>query len=296
MAVRPAAAGDHDAVIDLIVAQQVQPERHIPYLGDSHDGIVAELDGLETAWTDHLHVAVGDDSSVIGAAFADVDEELGRAWIHGPWVAGDDDAWARWATPLVTAVERSLPSGMLDIELSGDTRNARLAALAASLGCEASEINWVYTLPVERAVAWPAGVDGPTVRPAVDVDATAMIPLHDLEFPDTYLPIERMLSESAAGERTTVVAVDDTGVPLGYASGEVQADGAGYIDFLAVDPTRRGRGAGRALVVDLVRRLLPDVTTGAVHLTVQDGRAPARALYERLGFTLELGLVGYRRR
>ena len=44
----PTAASETDlpAVVALITAEQAVPERHIPYLGDQSDGIVAELDEL----------------------------------------------------------------------------------------------------------------------------------------------------------------------------------------------------------------------------------------------------------
>jgi hypothetical protein len=37
-------------------------------------------------------------------------------------------------------------------------------------------------------------------------------------------------------------------------------------------------------------------TTGKLHLTVQDHRAAARRMYESLGFTRSLSIVGYRHR
>lgn len=296
MTIGAAGPADVEAVIDLIVAEQVRPERHIPYLGEERAGIVAELAELDTPWTSFLHI-VRVDGDLVGAAFADVDEELGKAWIHGPWIAGeDDDRWRRWARPLVEAVIAALPAELTDLELSGDTRNRRLAELGEDMGLEPSEVNWVYTLATARMADWDDADPVAGVRAARADDAHAIEPLHGAEFPDTYLPVERMLAEVVAGDRVALVAPGHDGAIVGYATGQVQPDGAGYVDFVAVDPAGRGRGAGRALVVALVRALAPAVTTGAVHLTVQDRRAPARALYARLGFDVELGLVAYRRR
>jgi len=99
-----------------------------------------------------------------------------------------------------------------------------------------------------------------------------------------------------AGDRIAVVAEDEPGRLVGYATGRVQPDGEGYIDFVAVDPAARGMGAGCALVTALAGRLLPASTTGRVNLTVQEHRAAARALYERLGFRVDVAFRGYRRR
>ena len=71
----------------------------------------------------------------------------------------------------------------------------------------------------------------------------------------------------------------------------MQPDGEGYIDFVAVDPAARGAGAGRRLVTELAGDLLPTSTTGdACTSTVQDHRAPARALYAALGFRVDVGV------
>ena len=90
------------------------------------------------------------------------------------------------------------------------------------------------------------------------------------------------------------MATTDDGRFAGYAAGRVQPDGIGYIDFVAVEPSVRGAGAGRRLVTGLAQRLLPDAPKAEVHLTVQEHRAPARALYDALGFRMDLGFVGYR--
>jgi ribosomal protein S18 acetylase RimI-like enzyme len=73
-----------------------------------------------------------------------------------------------------------------------------------------------------------------------------------------------------------------------------RVDGEGYLDFLAVHPAARGAGLGRRLVVAIGRQLIDRSPLGRMALTVQDHRAPARALYERLGFRSDGALVAYR--
>ena len=47
-------------------------------------------------------------------------------------------------------------------------------------------------------------------------------------------------------------------------------------------------------MVAVCRPVIAASTTGKLHLTVQDHRAPARRLYESLGFQRSLSIVGYR--
>ena len=81
---------------------------------------------------------------------------------------------------------------------------------------------------------------------------------------------------------------------LGYASAEIQADGDGYLDFIALAAGVRGRGLGAGLLSAIGRAVLALSPNGCVNLTVKASNAPAVALYERFGFVREAELVGYR--
>lgn len=122
-----------DAILELIAREQVVPERSITYLGTESAGIRAELDALDTDWTSTVRVArAGDD--IAGVSIVEWDDDLGRAWVQGPWIVGDAEAWARWAGPLLDAALGQLPTGIGDLEMCGETVNVRLAALAADRG------------------------------------------------------------------------------------------------------------------------------------------------------------------
>jgi len=290
-----AATDELDAVVALIAAEQSRPEHACTYLGTDADGIRAELAALSPDWTSSVRVA-RDGGAIVGVALGDWDAELGRAWIHGPWVPGEADPWSRWARPLVDAVIDQLPAGIDDLELCGETVNTRLADLATDLGWTPTETNFAYQVTAERAAAWEPGALRGTLRDLHADDVDRIRPLHDSEFPATYLPVERIATESAAGERTAIVATDQTDAVIGYATGTVTPDGDGYIDFVAVQESARGSGAGVALVTELSQRLLRGAANRRVNLTVQEHRAPARALYERLGFEVDAAFRGYRRR
>ncbi|MFZ1412653.1 MAG: GNAT family N-acetyltransferase [Micropruina sp.] len=284
---------DLDAVIDLIVAEQADVSRGTGYLGTTRDGIVEELGDLNPDWRTTLRVA-GEDGRVVGAVVWDIDTELGRSWIFGPWVSGDEGAWSRWAPELVAAAIDSLAElspAITDIELCGDVANQRLAALGADLGLKASEVNHVLVVDTAIAEGWPG--DDARLRGVRADDVERLRPLHDAEFPRSYYTAERVVADGLAGEFVVVVA-EQEGEFLGYASGRVQADGEGYLDFVAVPIEARGRGVGLGLVVGASRRIMALSPKGTVNLTVREDRLAARGLYARLGFRPDGSIVGYR--
>ncbi|MET0324422.1 MAG: GNAT family N-acetyltransferase [Ilumatobacteraceae bacterium] len=283
-----------DSVVAMIAGEQRRPERTIIYLGDQVDGIRAELDALSPDWRTTVRVAHGPSGELVGASVVEWDEELGRAWVQGPWVVGADGDWARWARPLFDAAVAQIPPAIVRLEMSGTTANTRLAELAADLGWTPSVTNFAYVLDVATTAGWPAGPDDAGLRAVVADDLPAIEPLHEAEFPASYFSATQLVARAAAGEQIVLVAEGDDGSLAGYAAGQVQPDGEGYIDFVAVAPSARGTGVGRRLIVGLVRQLLPATTNGRISLTVQEQRTPARALYSSLGFREDAAVRGYR--
>jgi ribosomal protein S18 acetylase RimI-like enzyme len=295
MTITPVEPDELDRALDLIAGEQASLSRGTTMLGEERDGIAAELADLSPDWGTTVRVArSGQD--FLGASLLEHDAEIGRGWVFGPWVTGGDEAWARWARPLLDAALAQLPPGIDRVELGGDVTNLRMAALADELGWEASEVSHVFAAKQEVAASWPPV--GSVVRIATVADRDTIRPLHDAEFPATYAPVERLLPDEPDDKFHVLVAEDGAdlgGRFLGYAAGRVQPDGAGYLDYLAVSDAARGRGTGRDLLVAISTWLLEHAPLHDVNLTVQDHRTPARRLYESLGFTLQLSMVGYSR-
>ncbi len=296
MTITPAGPDELDAVLELIAGEQADLSRGTTMLGDERDGIAAELDDLSPDWRSTVRVA-RDGGELVGATLVEWDEDSSRAWVFGPWVPGDDGTWERWATALLESGLSQLPPDVDRVELGGDVTNVRMAALAEELGWTTSEVSHVFAADAAAASAWPDPTG--SLRGATAADREAIRPLHDQEFPATYAPVERLLPDEPDGRFHVVVAeaLSDSSGPrlLGYAAGRVQPDGDGYLDYLAVSDAARGHGAGRDLLVTISRWLVEASPHHNVNLTVQDHRSPARRLYESLGFTLQLSMVGYER-
>ena len=283
------------AVVAFIAAQQARPDRRITYVGTDATGITAELGGLEPDWATTVRI-VRADGDIAGAVVVEWDDELGRSWILGPWVAGDGDAWAATADELVDAALVQLPPEVTRHEMSGDVANHRLASLAAGRGWAATEPIHILVLDAGTVTTWPGAADdrGAALRSPVDADLPAIAALHDVEFPDTFASARQLLDGARDGSRVVLVADGGRGEVVGYVAGEVHEDGEGFIDFVAVGPAGRGKGVGRQLVMAATRLLLDRSPLGQVGLTVQDHRLPARRLYGQLGFRSEGTVLAYR--
>ncbi len=125
-------------------------------------------------------------------------------------------------------------------------------------------------------------------------DAEAVVALWlacDLTRPwnDPHADIERKLVDSP--ELFLVGEVD------GVVMGSVMAgyDGhRGWINYLAVHPTRQGRGLGRELMAAAEERLAA-LGCAKINLQVRDGNDVAQRFYEAIGYTQQ-PLVDYGKR
>ncbi|MGO0575618.1 N-acetyltransferase family protein [Ornithinimicrobium panacihumi] len=284
---RPA---DVPAALDLITAAQQAPAWACAYLGTEREGIRAELEDLTPPWTETLRVLVSGDQ-VVGAVAVDWDEETGRSWVQGPWTS-DKTTWVEHGRALLEAAIAQTPEGVDDHEMSADPAHVGMAALAEGLGWHRSAVNIAYE--AESDEGWPdAGSAGPQPRRATPDDTGALAALHTEAFPSTYATGRQLVEDDG---RITLVLDGGAGELLGYASAEVQADGGGYLDFIAIAPGARGRGLSKVLLASVGRTILAASSDGKVSLTVKEDNAAAVALYESFGFTRAGALVGYRSR
>lgn len=282
-----------ERLLEWIIGCQSDPTTGTAYLGDTPEGVREELQGLDQDWTDTVRVVTVPGEPVAACA-VEWDEEPATAWIQGPW--GSPDAVEAWGETLVEAMVGQLPAAITTLEVCGDVRNTAMGELAERLAWTPTAVNHAMVLPVEDAqsVAARSSVDRPagiTVRNALEQDLPRLATLHESEFPEAYVTSAQLLSR-----HLTVVAVLDEAL-VGYASGQIQDDGQAYIDFTAVDPAARRRGVGRSLILAVIEQLLQAADAERltqVHLTVREEKAPARALYESLGFRTDAAIRGYR--
>jgi ribosomal-protein-alanine acetyltransferase len=126
------------------------------------------------------------------------------------------------------------------------------------------------------------------IRPANDSDVAAMVAIERASFSDPWTPAAlastlrydhmRVLVAEERGELDR----DGAGGAVGYVVAMVAGQEAEIAD-LAVSPTARRRGIGRALLDRLLAELAA-TRVEAVFLEVRESNEGARALYESRGF------------
>lgn len=278
----PRPCADRAAALAFIITMQADPATATAYLGEEPEGIEAELEGLAQPWLQTVRV-VEEHGMLVGACAIEWDEESSMAWIHGPWAAAErfDDL----AEDLLRAATAQCPPSIRRLELCGHLGHTGMARLSAQLGWTSTPASHAMVVPARDVASWSEAEDA---RPATEPDLAAVSALHEAEFGQSYATPRQLLADYV----TLVVELD--GPVVGYAAGQLQSDGQAYVDFMAVDPGVRRRGLGKGLLGALAHRLVAAGDPDRLHLTVDERRTPAIALYESLGMHRETTIRGYR--
>ena len=237
-------------------------------------------------WRTTVRVVHGPSGALVGAALAEWDEELGRAWIQGPWVdrrrRGSGRAGpGRCSTPSPPRCRRRSSTGRSPATVA----NERLAALAAELG-------WPPTrdqLRLRARCRDGGGVDGRS-RPTTGCGRSTTTTCRRSSrctTPSSRRRTSRPAQLRRAGggrragrarRRATTTARSPATSPAGC-SPTARATSTS-------SPSTRPPGAPASAAASssgspggCCRRRRP----AGCSLTVQEHRAPARALYESLG-------------
>src|SRR5207253_4772339 len=166
-----------DEVVEVLVRLQADPAHHIAYHGETADEITAELTGMRPDWTTGTLLATDPGGRLRGVLGVEADAEVGRAWLHGPFVdvpanhPAAERIWQKTADALLGRALR-MPSlhGITDLELCGHRKHRLLADFAARHNFHTGVTSRVYLLTGQplRAVL-VRDTQGSTVDSAVVV-------------------------------------------------------------------------------------------------------------------------------
>ncbi|RKT57074.1 GNAT family N-acetyltransferase [Saccharothrix australiensis] len=303
--IRFAEPDDFAEVPALLVRLQADAAHHIGYLGETLGELTEELAEFEPDWPSCTVVATDDSGRLCGVLSVEVDTELNRVFLHGPFVdvpvnhPAGSRIWDQTADALY-AHAAPLLRGIVDREVYGHTEHRRLAAFARRHGFTAGRASGIHVLDGDglrglllREASCPR--TGPAremrVLPTDSAVHQAVAVLHERCFPKTYLSGRKLVD--GTGKHTVVVAMDGDSV-LGYAAGKAEP-GEYYLDFVAVEPGVRGAGVGSALVTELVWKLAERFgARPQAAASILVGNTSSRRMFDRLGFRLHLELVAYR--
>jgi GNAT superfamily N-acetyltransferase len=135
-----------------------------------------------------------------------------------------------------------------------------------------------------EAVDWadPRAVE---LRQSMDVEISARYatPVDAPEPAETTERRRTALLVDPADVRATVLVVDNTGLPVAHAAlRELRGDWE--VKRMVVDPAQRGRGLGRAVMLEL-ERIARSADVRRLILQTGDRQPEAVGLYEALGYT-----------
>jgi ribosomal protein S18 acetylase RimI-like enzyme len=119
-----------------------------------------------------------------------------------------------------------------------------------------------------------------SIRRAMDVDVYRTL------LPDWRVSQRQAVEGVCAAEDTQVWVAVEAGAPVGFVAVKLHAETReGELSMIAVDPDVQRRGVGTALTAFALERMRGAGMAVAMVETGDDPRhAPARRLYERLGF------------
>lgn len=302
--IREAVPSDLDEVVEVLVRLQADPAHHIAYHGETADEITAELTGMRPDWTAGTVLATDQGGRLRGVLGVEADPEVGKAWLHGPFVdvpANHPAAERLWHKTADALLERALrvPTlhGITELELCGHRKHRLLADFAARHDFQTGGTSRVFLLTGQplRAVLIRDSTMDSAVRVLPDDAAlrAAVSELHERSFPARTVS-GRQLVEGSRGH--CVVVVTGASGLIGYAAGYPQ-EGELYVDFVAVDPNLRSLGAGRALVRGLLRELAArHGARSQAAAVIALGNDASERMFTQLGFTLAIELVSYRQK
>lgn len=282
---RPAVPDEFPSVAALIRRENDHAERRCiqSNTGTSADAVGSELARLHAG--DELRtIAAWRGDALAGVIAAEVDEEGGRGWVRGPFVSDAAD-WDALAPRLLAGLRAALGPTIRCLDALLDEANVRGDALYDADGFLRQRRIHVYEARADGAPVQARTGTDPDVVPVDASSRDAFIRLHDAIFPRAFAGGERALRDLDDDQMIRVLR-DDEGV-AGYVFATLDHDEpCGVVEFLGVEPDRRGRGCGRRLLDAALRWAFVEKEMPSVALTVNEELANARSLYERAGFRL----------
>lgn len=287
MHILPYDTGQHAEFLAFITRLNALPEHHIGYFGVTAEDIIASLKDISVPLSEGFLLAY-DHEQLLGIMGLDADEELGRAWLHGPIL--EAQAAINLADQLYQQLIPKIPPAIYEHELFCDTRNQTCRDFAERNHFSLhSDVDVLYftrnLLPT---------VSSQSLSEIDPAHYAAFYELHDRLFPRSYASAKNLIEERDQHKKIFVAL--ENGELLGYIAAKVEPETAsGYTDFVGVAEGARQRGIGRILLSAAMQWMFSWPEIQRCDLTVNSNNTAARNLYLSLGFQYERSLCAYRK-
>ena len=280
------------AIAQQIITQCERPETHCiqSATGESADSLVEEMQKWheedEMRW-----VIAKENDQLIGVMGAEYERPSGRAWLRGPFALRH---WPQVADGLWKLLEKSLPDEITRFDSFLNAANVQGQAFYAAAGFAERHRAHVYSVTADRFRHIDRTKIAQTpVRLISPADYAGFSAIHDKVFANTFIQGSQIVEKMDDDHRVWVQVDGDQVRGYLYGVQESWADD-GYVEFLGVDESERGRGIGGALLLKALDWFFAERNLPAVGLTVDDENVNARTLYERVGFRLRYTGVNQR--
>jgi ribosomal protein S18 acetylase RimI-like enzyme len=283
ISIRPAHKEDFEIVSKLIADQNKNPETHCIQsdTGNDYQSIRNEITRLDLD-SEICFMAAFQGEQLIGTLGCELDVELGRGWVRGPFVIANPDDWENTSSSLLQGLQNTLPSTIHWLDSFLNIANERGNNFYLAHGFKKLRLVHVYVAATPEN---PSGLSSicESLHPN---QAQDFITLHESIFPQTYATGQRILDK--IDDHHQVFVYTQGSELLGYLYAAIEEEsGDGTVEFVGVREEARGKGIGRQLLLSALHWLFEVKGVSQATLVVNDNLTNARSLYESVGFKLK---------
>ena len=278
-----------DELIHFVARINSDGLHHIGFFGEGEADVRSSLAECLIAPSEGFMLAY-DDDQLVGIFGVDADAEVNKAWLYGPLVEHAD--WHTVADQLYASVLPLIPANIRDRILFCDVRNIHMEEFAARHGFPLQSENAILMLRREHYK--PSVMIKSQVSEYQESFFEQFDELHKGLFPNGSYNADQMANKINETHHVFIAIEDERLLGYIYCKIDPQAE-SGYVDFIGMDESARGRGIGADLLAAGVDWMLSAPTTRKINLTVNADNIVARNLYEKFGFVTERTMRGYRK-
>jgi GNAT superfamily N-acetyltransferase len=274
---------EFESISRLIADQNRSPQSHCIQsdTGEDSQAILREMTHLELNSAIRF-VGAFQDEQLIGVLGCELDEELGRGWVRGPFIVPDTDERNTIASALMQELLTVLPPAIHCLDSFLNLANERGNAFYLNHDFRQLRLVHVYVaVPPDQPVVLQSPCQ--TLKPQ---QAQDFMVLHQTLFPQTYATGQRILDKQGANHQVFVYVQGEELLGYLYAAIE-EGSGDGVVEFVGVRANARGQGIGRRLLQTALQWFFEVKKVSQATLVVNDNLANARSLYESAGFRLQ---------